>query len=525
MGVFKVTISRRHEGRVSKHALLVTILYSAVFFLQSASSVTLSRNAVDKHLKNLDYTGDMSATLPEERRKHVLHGFQTLSGLHKTAGVNDKQTLKLMAAPHRGNGDVNAPVRVEVLDNWEGRTREKRWSIFRAWPKNNFTYRISSYTPDLPEQKVDEAIENGFKLWSAVALVDFRRVWTGDADIDISFQRGDHGDGKPFDGPGYVLAHSFVPHLSSDQSGLTGNIHLDEDENWTVESPSGTNLMFTIAHEIGHAIGLSHSKVVPALMYPWYQSYEPSLQLHEDDIRGVQFLYGARPGTELSYPALIPGGPNNPSVPNLCASLPEAMTLGRDGVTYAFKDIYYWKMEDGLIVQGYPALISQNWPGLQSYLTAALTVKNTRVWGEDAGKTYFFKQRAVWRFTPDNALDPGFPKDIHTVFPSVRSTVSSVDAAVEIGGNGETLFVIDGELYKYGWTKNFSGPFAVDQVIPNLHGIVKTVIQGPDNYLYFFMDDGMYYQVSPWSLSVSARFPKAASQDWFSCEDELRRRR
>ena len=58
----------------------------------------------------------------------------------------------------------------------------------------------------------------------------FREVSpNADADIRISFARGDHYDGFPFDGNGRVLAHAFPP-----GGGPGGNVHLDDDEHWTV---------------------------------------------------------------------------------------------------------------------------------------------------------------------------------------------------------------------------------------------------------------------------------------------------
>ena len=92
----------------------------------------------------------------------------------------------------------------------------------------------------------------------------------------------------PFNGPGGVLAHAYFPE--------DGRAHFDEDETYTDNTPSGTNLLWVAVHEFGHSLGLRHSNVQGAVMFPYYTGYVPNMQLHSDDIAGIQSLYGKRNG-------------------------------------------------------------------------------------------------------------------------------------------------------------------------------------------------------------------------------------
>ena len=55
---------------------------------------------------------------------------------------------------------------------------------------------------------------------------------------------------------------------------------------------AGIDLMQVVTHELGHSLGLLHSEVTSSVMGPTYNGYNPNFRLTEDDIKGIQALYG-----------------------------------------------------------------------------------------------------------------------------------------------------------------------------------------------------------------------------------------
>lgn len=91
-----------------------------------------------------------------------------------------------------------------------------------------------------------------------------------------------------FDGPGEdgsnILAHTFYPNYQMKGS-LNGDIHLDDFEHWHVNgSKNGASFPHVLVHEIGHTLGLGHSKKQQAIMFPIYRKEHLDLmQLDMDD--------------------------------------------------------------------------------------------------------------------------------------------------------------------------------------------------------------------------------------------------
>ena len=56
--------------------------------------------------------------------------------------------------------------------------------------------------------------------------------------------------------------------------------------------------MWVATHELGHILGLEHDNLNrDAVMYPYYRSYTPNMQLHGNDIARLRRLYGYGKGS------------------------------------------------------------------------------------------------------------------------------------------------------------------------------------------------------------------------------------
>lgn len=58
---------------------------------------------------------------------------------------------------------------------------------------------------------VDKEIQKAFNVWSEYTDLTFTPTPKGQVHIEIRFEKGEHGDGDPFDGPGGTLAHAYFP--------------------------------------------------------------------------------------------------------------------------------------------------------------------------------------------------------------------------------------------------------------------------------------------------------------------------
>ncbi|KAK2828866.1 hypothetical protein Q5P01_019900 [Channa striata] len=371
------------------------------------------------------------------------------------SGELTEETVAVMRKPRCGLSDV---------EQFGDRIR---------WKKRTISYRIAGSNLPTSALKIHRLFREAWKLWSNVALINFRKRSRKEADIVIAFHDGDHKDGSPFDGKGGILAHAFLP-----GSGIGGDVHFDADEDWSPNS-TGFNLFAVAVHEFGHALGLPHSSDPGAVMFPVYNfgpNYE--LQLSYRDVKDVQHLYGISP----NFASLLSTKPP-PRTPDKCDPdlSYDAVTALQQEVLF-FKDRFMWrrhpKFDETRIT-----LIGSLWPdSVPSYLDAVYE-------NVEENFVLFFKGRQYWKLRQLN-IQEGFPKNLLELgFPQ---RIKSVDAALHFSDDHYTVFFTGHECWRYNdQQRMMEGPALMEQEWPGIPSPVDAAVFF-EGFVHFFKGNVHY---------------------------------
>ncbi|XP_047309427.1 metalloendoproteinase 5-MMP-like [Impatiens glandulifera] len=225
-------------------------------------------------------TTDEGFEVLDDAVEEAIRKYQLFYHLDVT-GVLDEHTLSLMTKPRCGFPDLINGTTIKhgmklVLDP----TKRSYYVTGSKWDKLNLTWATKPGMRDDARKPIFFAI----KEWELVTRFHF--VQSNDfekSDLKIGFYSGNHGDNQPFDGPGGIFAHAGLP--------PDGGVHFDADENWVIGAVPGRIDIESVAlHELGHALGLEHSTVEAAIMWP-YVPIGVIKHLNIDDVAGIKALY------------------------------------------------------------------------------------------------------------------------------------------------------------------------------------------------------------------------------------------
>ncbi|XP_021842783.2 metalloendoproteinase 5-MMP-like [Spinacia oleracea] len=270
------------------------LIDSSFGFLNSLEGSTKGQENVDglhqlkSYLAKFGYLENQvvfeNDNLFDEKLEKAIKTYQRNYKLSVT-GHLDGATITQMMKPRCGCPDII-----------NGRNTMRNKDMYRTslyvlgnttWPssKYNLTYKIQINASVTGTQNMRSIVEESLRKWAQYSPFTFLEVTDG-SQTDLIFEVSqDRGDGTPFDGHGGLLALSSYP--------TGGWSHYDPSESWTSDDPrpDQMDLYSVVLHEIGHLLGVDHTSVQSAVMFPIINAGQKKRDLQPDDIQGIEALY------------------------------------------------------------------------------------------------------------------------------------------------------------------------------------------------------------------------------------------
>src|SRR5688572_2434731 len=179
-----------------------------------------------------------------------------------------------------------------------------------SWSSNQVPYYVNPANADVPDDAAESAIRAGASTWDTQTSANFRFTYAGRTNETAAGYDGRNVVFFRNTSNGSTIATTY--YWTSNGRLLDADI-IFWDGGWefftgSAECSSGAYIEDIAAHEFGHALGLRHSELNGATMYPSYSRCSQELRtLSADDIAGVEALYPAAatnsaPSVQISTP-------------------------------------------------------------------------------------------------------------------------------------------------------------------------------------------------------------------------------
>ncbi|XP_051887013.1 matrix metalloproteinase-9 [Pristis pectinata] len=296
------------------------------------------------------------------------------------------------------------------------------------------------------DQCTSEGRSDGLKWCSTTSNYDVDKKY-GFCPSPADAVVGGNSDGDtctfPFKFYGKMYSECTTAGRSDGKPWCATTSNFDEDKKWGFCPDVGYSLFLVAAHEFGHSLGLDHSSIKDALMYPMY-SYTENFKLSNDDIAGIQHLYGPKSSSTPSFTTLVDSTTTESAsttaapVSTTTAEPPADICKvdNYDAVASIKKTLHFfkngnvWKLATTKKVVKGPIPIAKLWPKAPSKIDAAF---------EDpiSQNVYIFSGRWYWAFS-DTRLLQGYPKDISKL--GIDDQVERIVGGIMINRRNVQLF-------------------------------------------------------------------------------------
>lgn len=195
--------------------------------------------------------------------------------------------------------------------NYKGETQLKIEEWKKKWDYPIVSYGVTNESKHFPNSSIEmRAMTVALRVWQLrIKDIKFKRVYDTTAETpDIPLTFIDAENDKLFSERPGVLAYAYFP----TDNPIGGDVTFNDSYNWSLDgapipawkvdpvhydkdSPvkmKSYNMVHTMIHELGHAIGLRHDPHnSSSVMYPFYNA---KVQLSPSDVRRIQSFYGVR---------------------------------------------------------------------------------------------------------------------------------------------------------------------------------------------------------------------------------------
>lgn len=269
-------------------ALIIPLLAISVQTFAEAESIqngTIGHEELWSYLLTFGYIND-TENYDDRVLESALKIYQETYRLNVT-GKLDPETISLITTPRCGLPDQNLVNGSQSSGVQIGSFHVLFKLGVKKWPptKHHLTYKINGGAhAKVGNYALVQALYYAFQLWAKVSKFTFQLVVSSSpADLLISFQNGDHGDRDLWQHG--VLAYANPP--------TDGRLHLNAGVDWSFRPPTGNqfDLIWVVAHEIGHLLGIDHSQNTNAMMYAYVSPGRTRRALHRDDIAAIHAMY------------------------------------------------------------------------------------------------------------------------------------------------------------------------------------------------------------------------------------------
>lgn len=211
----------------------------------------------------------------------ALASFQHFHSIAIT-GIFDVATRKVMILPRCGVPD-----------------KPNRNAAFLArcgWYSAELTYAFGSGTADVPSDNERAPVRAAFGTWQALGVHRFREVaLSASPHIVILWTNTPHPTI-----PTALAYANYPPGCAGESTKLPRKVNFVDTYIWTIGTAANNWDIESVAlHEIGHIVGLDHSKVSGSVMWESIPSNFTLRTLTTDDVNGYKSLYAKVPQVEM----------------------------------------------------------------------------------------------------------------------------------------------------------------------------------------------------------------------------------